>query len=257
MSTPIELCDIFDTGNSPDYNGRGFVSYKYSISKFLITNDIFLLFLKSYEKIPYFIPSYLLHDERFCINEKLDCAVGNLKRPVSFINPIAARAFCNFLYNLENKLPLQSESCYSIEKNKRLTDRGYFIPTKDEWYKAAYHNDGSYNTFPIKNNLEPLYVEVIDDKVINAGPNTCNFSNAYDYKQYNGFTSRVGECGSSSQYNVYDMAGNLYELIEDTEIHLAGGSWHSFREVMIKNNFTKLSDYIYNGSTIGLRVIKL
>ena len=259
MSTQIELCNIYDSGNPPDLNGRGFISYKFQMAKYLITNEQYIEFLKSFTKIPKtVVPSYTFYDERFCINQKLDCEVGSLRRPVCFITPIAARAFCNFLYNKENNLPLDSESCYSIEKTKRLTDRGYFIPTKDEWYKAAYYNDGSYNLYPIKNNKEPTYVEVIGDRITNVSPTTCNFSNAYDFKNYNGFTSRVGECGSCSQYDVYDMAGNLYEYIEDGELLcLAGGSWHSFKDVMIKNVFIKYHEYTFNGSTIGLRVIKL
>lgn len=255
MSTQIEFIKIEDLNNFKDYNGLGSVPYAFEISKYLITNSIYINFLKYFHNL---LPDYVFYDARFCINKNLTCFEKNLQRPAAFINPKIAKIFCNYLFNKENNLPLSYESCYDLYKNKRKIEKGYFLPNKNEWYKAAYFNGKTYNQYPIKDNLEPLYVKVNNDKIVNFGVNTCNFSNAYDYKEYHGFTSRVGECGSSSHYGIFDMAGNLFELIENENILLAGGSWHSFRELM--NKETPFIDYDEKqnfGMNIGLRIVRL
>lgn len=258
MSIQIEFCKINFKDNLSDKNGFGSVNYEYEMSKYLITNSILLEFIRNLKSVLNFFPSFVLYDRRFCFDKKLECKSYDLQRPASFINPQVAKIFCNYLFNKENNFPLEYESCYSLNDNKRKLNYGYFIPNKNEWYKAAYYNGLNYNSYPIKNNLEPLYVQTKEDKVINQGPNTCNFSNAYDYQSYHGFTSRVGECGSASHYGVYDMAGNLYEFIEDNTFFIAGGSWHSFRDVMKNENpFIEYNPRSEFGSTLGLRIVKL
>jgi hypothetical protein len=258
MSYPIEFIEIKDVNNIADSSGYGSIDYNYSISKYLITNSQIIKYLNEIKD------NFFNKDD--CYDNR--CGIGWDKKsffvkknfeekPIAFINPRCAKTFCNYIYNLENNLNLNSCSCYDVNFNK-INNYGYFIPNKNEWYKAAYFNGLNYNLYPIKNNLEPLYVQTKGDEVINQGPNTCNFSNAYDYQSYHGFTSRVGECGSSSHYGVYDMAGNLYEFIEDSAFFIAGGSWHSFRYVMKnKNSFIEYNPKTEFGSTLGLRIVKL
>lgn len=253
----IDFCSITEKDNPKDNNGLGQVSYEYKMSKYLITNEFYINAIKLFPDIQKHITDYAYYDRRFCIDQNLRCRDEDLKRPLTFVNPKFAKIFCNFLYNYDHGLPLDLESCYSLTNNKRLRKDGFFIPNMDEWYKAAYYNKKDYNLYPLAYNQEPLYVESRNDRIINSGEKTCNFTNAYDYLDYNGFTSRVGECGSYSQYEIYDMAGNVYEFIENEEFCIAGGSWHSFRETMQKDNFLLYDPKIYYGSTLGLRIIKI
>jgi len=253
-----DFVNIEDLDNSQDFfKNLGNVNYKYRISKYLITNEKFIFYLNDIDNNLFNKTD--CYDDRCGIewNKKFYVKNDFEKKPIAFINPKIAKKFCNYIYNIENNLNLETESCYYLNSNKRISSKGYFLPNLNEWHKAAFYNGKTYNIYPIKNNLSPIYCKAKENKIINPNINTINFNNAFDYNEYNGFISNVGDCGSHSEYGVYDMAGNLHELIIDEKEYLAGGSWHSWRTSLKNGEYFEYDPLKYFGSTIGLRLIKI
>lgn len=259
ISYPIDFVTIDDLNNDPDIiNDLGSVNYSFGISKYLITNQQFIEFLNDTQNNFFNLSDS--YDERcgigwdkkqFYVKKDFD------ERPISFINLNIGKAFCNYIYNLENGLDFNVESCYNFISNDRLLAKGYFLPNLNEWHKTAFYNGKDYNDYPIKDNFSPIYSHLEDGRMMNVNVDTVNFNNTYDYNNFNGFISNVGEVGSCSQYGVYDMAGNLYDLVLDKEPYLAGGSWHSWRTSLNKRKYLKFNNARHFGATIGLRLVKL
>lgn len=257
MSYPIEFVEIAHIDNTADSSGYGAISYNYSISKYLITNSQFVRYLNEIKNN--FFNKDDCYDDRCGIgwNNKVFFVKKDFElKPVAFITPRSAKTFCNYIYNLENDLNLNSYSCYDFNFNK-VNDYGYFLPNINQWHKAAFFNGASYNDYPIKDNLSPVYSSVENLKDSQRKENVVNFNNTFDYLDYNGFISNVGDVGTCSSFGVYDMAGNLHELIEENNIfYVAGGSWHSWRTSLLKGKYFEYNGK-YFGSTIGLRLVKI
>ena len=93
----------------------------------------------------------------------------------------------------------------------------FFIPTKDEWYKAAYHDKtaglaASYFDFPTATNSVPGN-DVTE--TTNPGNNANYFINDYAIgSPY--YRTIVGEFElSASPYGTFDQGGNLWEWNEN------------------------------------------
>lgn len=141
-------------------------------------------------------------------------------RPVNWVSLWDAARFANWLHNGKSngaQGPGTTESgAYHDIGNVTLFGRSpgakFFIPTENEWYKAAYHkNDGvtgNYWEYPTRSNTEP----------VNSLPDPGNHAN-YRYGATFGYVigppyyrTEVGEfVNSPSPYGTYDQGGNVWE----------------------------------------------
>ena len=101
------------------------------------------------------------------------------------------------------------------EAQRTLGKNYYFIPTEDEWYKAAYHrNDGvtgNYWDYPTASNQIP------NNSLIDPDPG--NSANIYESGRYTigspYWRTEVGSFeNSASPYGTFDQGGNLWEWTE-------------------------------------------
>jgi formylglycine-generating enzyme required for sulfatase activity len=143
-----------------------------------------------------------------------------------------AARFCNWLHN--GKIsgpqgPLTTEDgAYDLslpgDQIVRKPAR-YFIPTHDEWYKAAYYDpvdplaDASgtqdYWLYPTRSDLEPLKAMAdLVGNVTNPGLNVANMDKGADWNDENGNVTTVGGSTSQSPWGLLDMAGNINEQTE-------------------------------------------
>jgi sulfatase modifying factor 1 len=102
----------------------------------------------------------------------------------------------------------------------------YFIPTEDEWYKAAYHkNDGvtgNYWNYPTGSDNVP------GRNMADASGNNANYyTNVVDLPIDSGkYTTLAGEFqNSDSPYGTFDQGGNVYEWNETID----SGSYRGLR----------------------------
>jgi len=97
----------------------------------------------------------------------------------------------------------------------------YFLPSVDEWYKAAYYNagTGSYGDYPTANGLVPTAV---------ASGTAANTA-VYD-QSFNTGPADITQAGGLSPYGTMGQAGNAWEW-EETDFDLVNDSSSSARDV--------------------------
>ena len=244
----IEMVTVGNPGNAPDQNDCGTVEYEYQIGKYEITNAQWREFLSIKAAIgdPYELYNTEMAGTYGGIGRSGDGTEENPwvyyakdhnsywdNRPVNCVSFWDAARFCNWLHNGRGDGDTESGGYIHVGDNvtfARLPDATYFIPTVDEWYKAAYHkNDGvtgNYWEYPTGSDKRP------DAELLTIDPG--NNGNFYE----NGYTvgppyfmSEIGVFESSeSPYETFDQGGNVFEWTEDlytSNRTMRGGSWRS------------------------------
>lgn len=152
---------ISDTNNTNDDSGIGSVSYTYTISKFLITNSDYIIFLNSIASDDlYAVYNTTMSGDRGGIlrsgssgSYTYSIKTNYENKPVIAINWYNAVRYCNWLSNNkpsggQNNNTTENGS-YQLTGNvgspSRLNGAAYFIPSADEWQKAAFYKGGSTN----------------------------------------------------------------------------------------------------------------
>jgi formylglycine-generating enzyme required for sulfatase activity len=132
----------------------------------------------------------------------------------------------------------------AIGRNAGATD---FIPSENEWYKAAYFNpsNSTYWTYPTPSNSAP-------SNVLSAtGTNNANFYNGGYTDPTNDLTPVGAFAGSPGPFGTYDMGGDLFQWNEADYDNgnlyrgLRGGGW------FITSSFVESSGRYYYGSPTG------
>jgi formylglycine-generating enzyme required for sulfatase activity len=172
-------------------------------------------------------------------------------KPVVFVSVADAMRFANWLHNgqpsgAEDSSSTTEDGAYTLNGAANLAaldvvtrnaGARWWLPSEDEWYKAAYHkNDGAtgnYWDYPTGTN-----------SVSNNNPPSADSGNSANFwGEDSGYTTgnsaypltNVGAYTlSASPYGTFDQGGNVYEWNE-TRIYepehfqrsIRGGSWYS------------------------------
>jgi formylglycine-generating enzyme required for sulfatase activity len=159
--------------------------------------------------------------------------------PVNCVSWGDAARFCNWL---QNGQPTGAEGSGTTETGTytlngdtvlmtatRNVGAKYFLPSENEWYKAAYYKSGGTNagywTYPTQSNTAP-------DNSLALAATESNDAN-YTVKSYNDYTdptnylTPVGTFAASpSAYGTYDMGGDVWQW---DELNLSPGTWRGYR----------------------------
>lgn len=171
--------DIGDENNTSHANGYGSVSYAYKISKFLISNAQYAEFLNAVAATDTnnLYPSAMVTDVRSGIDRSgsdgsysYSVKANMANKPVNLISWYNAARYANWLHN--NK-PSGSQSnattesgAYELTGNTGMPTRNfgaqYFLPTENEWFKAAHYkssgNNSGYWTYATRSDTVPTCV---------------------------------------------------------------------------------------------------
>lgn len=245
LAVVIDMVPVGNPGNLPDTRhdptGFGAVNYEFSIGKYEVTYGDYREFLNAKATIGDTHELYnplMLHYggiERlgggtaeapwhfFTTDHELDVM------PVNYVTFWDAARFVNWLHNGQGDGDTESGAYNHLDDESqfaRSPDARFFIPTEDEWYKAAYYDpdkpDGpGYWEFPTRSDTKPSNAAPPGDDPVNGSANygTGGLTpvGAYHFKP------------STSAYGTYDQGGNVWEWNEtfviDTYFGLRGGSF--------------------------------
>ena len=215
----MDWVTIGNPGNSDDvhYDNYGAVEYEYCISIYEVTNTQFVVFLNAVAATD----PYGLYNENMGAsvhggitrsgssgNYSYSIKDGYELKPVVYVSWNDCARFINWLNSGNTET-----GAYDMSKTHptRLEGALYWLPTEDEWYKAAYYdptlnnNAGGYWDFPTQS-------ESIDTANVN-------------YDNSVGTVTDVGSYDNDSYYGTYDQSGNVYEWNET----LIAGAYRGFR----------------------------
>jgi formylglycine-generating enzyme required for sulfatase activity len=246
-----------DPLNSGDVPGIGAVPYDYSIGKYEVTLDQYAAFLNAVAADD----TYTLYNGNLEITQSgsegnftyAPSASGN--PPVNYVSWFDAARFCNWLHNgmpagaqdtgtTEDGAYALNGATSGVEFVREATAK-YWIPSENEWYKAAYHDprdeadggppgDDHFWEYPTMSDTPPT----AEAPPGIPGTNSANYGGS----NVGGYTDGGEYVNSPSYYGTFDQGGNLWEwndaVIGDSFRGVRGGSWgNGGNELRSSNRF--------------------
>jgi hypothetical protein len=276
LSNPLNqanMVTVGNSGNAVDTNGRGRVNYNYNIGKFSVTYGEWANFLNSaasgsdkdilwhsgmtpVAKYHSIVANY--GDYGFRVKKAYE------NKPLENLSWEAAAMYCNFLHNTSKNdsrpAPLKlRDGAYDLKTNVKSFNRSagarYFLPTVEEWYKAAYYHPGGadaygrgyipsgagYSDFAIMNDNKPSVQEDINKygdgpQILDCGLFDRNsFENAITWSGKNGAEKILW-----ALHGAADRWDNVITLIRDyrhKDASTAGQYKNSARYMQIKEKY--------------------
>ena len=144
-------------------------------------------------------------------------------RPVNYVSFSDVARFANWMHNGQGSGDTETGAYIAFARQPGAL---FFIPTEDEWYKAAYYDPNKpggagYWDYPTRSDTAPTA------EAPPGGSNSANFNSAVGSPFW---TNEVGAyLDAASAYGTFDQGGNLFEWNETvlyTDYHgVRGGSW--------------------------------
>jgi sulfatase modifying factor 1 len=252
-SVTIAWVTVGNAGNPADpTTGYGAVAYEYQIGKYEVTNAQYGAFLNAkaatdiYSLYSSYMPSYGITRSGSSGNYSyiVDSALAN--RPIVQVSWYDAARFSNWLHNGQGSGDTET-GAYTLNGNTGIITKNngaqIYIPTREEWYKAAYYDPNKAGTGGYW--LYPNASSSINEENANYGSSASTDVGVYS--------------NAPSAYGTYDQGGNVYEW-NDTRIGVApvlrGGSWGDPNHPSWVSSLRLSSDVIptHENLVIGFRV---
>jgi formylglycine-generating enzyme required for sulfatase activity len=286
QAVTIDMVPVGNPGNAADFRygapGFGSVANAYQIGKYEVTAGQYTEFLNAVAKAD---PNSLYNSAMggpggsfganiqrtgFSPNFSYSVAADWADRPVNYVSFWDATRFANWLHNGQPSGPQGSgtteDGAYHDVGNQALFGRNagarFFIPTEDEWYKAAYHEKtaglaASYFDYPTGTNVVPGNDTT---ETTNPGNNANYIINDYVLgSPY--YRTPVGEFElSGSPYGTFDQGGNVWEWNETvlfgSSRGLRGGSF-DYNSLILHASFRYDVDPTFESNGVGFRVASI
>lgn len=286
----IDTVRVGDAGNQADTRyaspGYGSVGYAYNIGKYEVTAGQYTAFLNAVAATDTYTlyNSYMWDNGRGCKIQRLgspgsytySVADDMANRPVNVVNFWDAVRFANWLHNGQptgDQGPLTTEDgAYAVNGYSgtfggwvvRKPGAKWFVPSEDEWYKAAYYKGGGKNSgywdYPTRSDAFP------GRDMNDASGNNANRYPGTPYPIDNGkYTTIAGEFQNSvSPYGTFDQGGNVEEWNEAipaqdpnyTARGERGGAFDSYPD-NLSASYRWYSNPIYEYTMVGFRVANM
>jgi formylglycine-generating enzyme required for sulfatase activity len=249
-SVTIDWVAVGNAGNAADTTGYGAVAYAYQIGKYEVTNAQYGAFLNAAAKTD----NYALYNSNMSslgisrsgssgsYTYSVTTALAN--RPVVYVSWFDAARMANWMVNGQGNGSTETGAYTLNGATSGIITANIgaqvYLPTEDEWYKAAYYSaaNESYSLYP-------------------NGQNTITTADA-NYNNSVGSTTNVGTySGDPSSYGTNDQGGNVREwndaVISGSSRGLRGGSFF-LSELHLRASNRSNSDPSNEYSVVGFRV---
>ncbi len=286
----IEMVTVGNPGNVDDQNlgnGQiGAVAYEFKIGKHEVTMAQYAAFLNAVAATgdPFGLYVMSMATDPNIAGIARNGTSGNFSysllgagtRPVTYVNWFDAARFCNWLHNGR---PTGVQDATTTERGAYTLDGAtsgglmitrnpearYWIPSEDEWYKAAYHDPDDPDVGIYDYWLYPTRSNTVPGNSIGPLANQANYfdgdysvtpeSGALDLRNY--LTEAGSFSGSASFYGTLDQGGNAFEwndtVIAGTKRGVRGGSWYN-EENYLRSSTRESFDPVTTWNLIGFRV---
>jgi formylglycine-generating enzyme len=287
----LEFVTVGDPGNAPDtrYNNIsvGAVAYTYAIGKYDVTAGQYCEFLNAVAKTDTYAmyntymdtanSAYGCNIKRSGTSSSYSYSVASdwANRPVNWVSWSDAARFANWLQNGQPTFPIGTSGevagstetgAYTLngatsDANLMAVSRNlgatWWVPSEDEWYKAAYFDPNKpggagYWDYPTRSNAAPSNV------FSTTGTNNANFYNSGYTIGARYYRTEVGAfAGSLGPYGTFDQGGNVWQW-NDSNVSgyrgRRGGSWGGATDYLAASNRLLGGSPTYEDHFRGFRV---
>ena len=285
-AAPIDISwvTVGDAGNAPDKetmrtdgtSGYGAVDHAYRIGQYEVTNEQYCAFLNAvaandahnlyYRQMGASIYGGITRSGSpgdYSYATKPGCE----KKPVNYVNFYSSLRFANWLHNGQptggQNAATTENGAYDLSQGAGVTRKPgarVFLPSEDEWYKAAYYKgggtDAGYWNYATQSDKLPVH------EPPPGGANSANY-----YHSVHGLAvpdgNHISKAGayvnSQSAYGTHDQTGNMWEWTEGrmtgSQRVTRGGPFNSYDETHLPASCRFHSDPLSSiGGANGFRV---
>lgn len=255
----MQWVNVVDASNATDSTGYGAVSYEYRISKYEVTNSQYAEFLNAVDALGAnnrelynsnmgsLVRGGILLNNGAADGSKYEVKANMADKPVNYVSWFDAARFANWMHNGQGAADTET-GVYALNgavsglSFSKSGGAAVWIPSGDEWYKAAYFQPSSsggdadnYWLYPTKSNLDPtLATATATGDISNPGVNVANYDGGAFWNSSGfGNVTTVGSAGtaSASYYGTFDQGGNVWEWTDEVVDNFArgqrGGAYNS------------------------------
>ena len=232
---PIQWVTVGDPGNTANagFLGLGSVATSFRIMTFEFTNQQYTDFLNSVAATD----TYSLYNANMGIDARGGIARSGSSgsftyavktnmgdKPVIYVSWFDAARVANWYQNGATSSSSTETGAYTLVSGQTTgtapavnLGATFYIPTEDQWYKAAYYKGGGtsagYWDYATQSDAVPTTVTADSTGIGSAGStgNFANYNQDADWNSQNGNVTTVGTNGGPSAYGAFDMTGNVFE----------------------------------------------
>jgi formylglycine-generating enzyme required for sulfatase activity len=284
-SVTIDYVPVGHAGNAADGNGYGAVAYAYQIGKYEVTNAQYAEFLNAVNptgsgtggvgpngvyntSMGTNVRGGITYNAGAANGAKYTIRANMGNKPVNFVSWYDSARFTNWLGNGQGAGSTET-GAYTLSGNTGIITKNVgatvYIPSEDEWYKAAYYDPtagagggDNYWLYPTQSNTAPTVASANSTgDITNPGANVANYNDAADWNSQNGNVTTVGSAAANNYFGTADQGGNLHEwndaVIDGSTRGLRGASWNG-SEIILSSSYRRNNVPTLEGDAAGFRV---
>jgi sulfatase modifying factor 1 len=282
QNVTIDWVTVGDPGNTADTTSFGAVADSYQIGKYDVTIQQYTDFLNAVAAAD----PYSLYNTNMATNLNIAgiqqngasgaytySVIGSSgNKPITYVSWFDAARFANWMQNGQGSGSTETGAYTLVGGQTSGTAPGknpgaqFFIPTENQWYKAAYYDPtkdgtGGYWRYATQSDTAP-------GNVVGSGTNQVNYkiNNVYsvtqssDYSLSQNYLTDVGAFTNSvSAYGTFDQNGNVYQWNDldgtsSSDRGLRGGDWDMFDADLFASTFRSTFDASGEFNYLGFRL---